>query len=296
MSVDLRGIFSPITTPFDENGELYKSQVKHNIEKWNSTKLAGYVVCGSTGEAVLLTTQEKLQLWEWAAEYAAPDKLLVAGTGAESMRETVWLTNQAAARGYKAAMVRTPGYYKSHLNRGEGQIVFYRAVAAESKIPIMIYNWPEVTGVDIPAEAVAELSRHPNIVAIKESSGNIEKVMQMVREVEPGFQVLAGSELSLWPSLAVGATGAIVTYANAAPFSLLAIWEAHCAGDNDTARRQQNRIARSAHVVAVKHGIPGLKYAMELNGYYGGPCRLPLLPLTPEARAEIRETFEDVRP
>ena len=133
----------------------------------------------------------------------------------------------AAEIGYKAAMVRTPHYYKNLLNREEAQTLYFRAVADQSKIPLMIYNWPQATGVDIPAEAVAELSEHPNIIAIKESSGNLEKVMQMIREVKPGFQVLVGSAPTLWPSFAVGAVGAVLAYANAAPYSTIAIWEAH---------------------------------------------------------------------
>jgi 4-hydroxy-2-oxoglutarate aldolase len=283
----LRGVFPPITTSFDGSGELHRSGLRHNVEKWNSSGLAGYVVCGSTGESVLLTTQEKLSVFEWVAEDADSDKTLIAGTGMESVRETVWLTNQAAARGYHAAMIRTPNYYRPYLSGAQAQVLFYRAVADESKLPVIIYNWPEVTGLDIPEEAVLELSQHPNIIGIKESSGSIEKIMRIVRDANPEFQVLAGSELSLWPSLMVGAVGAILTFANVAPRSIMVICEAQCAGDLQGARSCQDRIAEPARVITGKHGIPGLKYAMELNGYYGGPCRLPLCPLTPEARREV---------
>lgn len=291
----LEGILPPIATPFDREGNLYKAKLKHNVEKWNRTNLAGFVVCGSTGESVYLTTEEKIQLWEWVAEFAAPGKLLLAGTGMESVRETVWLTNKAAEIGYKAVMVRTPHYYKNLLNRADAQCVYFRAVADASKIPLMIYNWPQATGVDIPAESVVALSEHPNIIAIKESSGNIEKVMQMIREVKPGFQVLVGSAPTLWPSFAVGAVGAVLAYANAAPYSTIAIWEAHRTRENDAARDWQNRIARASWLVTVKHGIPGLKYAMDLNGYYGGPTRLPLIPPSPEAKREIEEAFRDLK-
>ena len=196
----LQGIFPPITTPFDHSGNVYKVKVQHNVEKWNRTGLAGYVVCGSTGESVYLTTEEKVQLWEMVAKYAASDKLLLAGTGMESVRETVDLTNRAAEMGYKAAMVRTPHYYKSLLSKPDAQLLYFRCVADQAKVPIMIYNWPQATGIDIPPEAVARLSEHPNIIAIKESSGNIEKVMQMIRECKPGFQVLVGSAPTIAPS------------------------------------------------------------------------------------------------
>ncbi len=191
--IKLHGIFPPIATPFDHKGDLYPIKVQHNIEKWNLTPLAGYAVCGSTGESVYLTTEEKIKMWEWVAEYADASKILIAGTGVESVRETVALTNQAAEFGYKVAMVRTPHYYKNLLNRTDAQVLYFRAVADQAKIPVMIYNWPQATGVDIMPEAVAMLSEHPNIIAIKESSGNLEKVMQMIRETKAGFQVLTGS-------------------------------------------------------------------------------------------------------
>jgi 4-hydroxy-2-oxoglutarate aldolase len=291
----LQGIFPPIATPFDYNGDLYKAKLKHNVEKWNLTALSGYVVCGSTGESVMLTTEEKIQLWGWVAEYAAPEKLLIAGTGMESVRETVDLTNRAAALGYKAAMVRTPHYYKNLLNNAAAQMLYYRSVADQAKIPLIIYNWPQATGLDIPTEAVAALSEHPNIIAVKESSGNLEKVMQMIRTVKPGFQVLVGSAPTLWPSFAVGAVGAILAYANAAPFSTIAIWEAYRAREYDAAQDWQNRIARAAVLVTTRYGIPGLKYAMDLNGYYGGPPRLPLIPPPPEAKQEIEDAFRDLK-
>src|SRR5689334_7957620 len=291
----LHGIFPPIATPFNSDGEIWKAKVEHNIDKWNSTGLAGYVVCGSTGESVMLTTPEKIQLWEWVAEYASSEKLLIAGTGVESVRETVDLTNQAADIGYKAAMVRTPHYYKNLINNAAAQMLYFRAVADQVRIPIFIYNWPQVTGVDIPAEAVAELSHHPNIIAIKESSGNLEKVMRMIREVKPGFQVLVGSAPTLWPSLLMGACGAILAYANAAPYSVIAIWEAYRTREEAAGLDWQNRIGGPAALVTTKYGIPGLKYAMDLNGYYGGPPRLPLIVPTPAAKQEIEAAFRDLK-
>jgi 4-hydroxy-2-oxoglutarate aldolase len=291
----LHGIFPPIATPFDHNGDLYKIKVQHNIEKWNRTGLAGYVVCGSTGESVYLTTEEKIRLWEWVAEYAAPEKLLMAGTGVEGVRETIELTNRAADIGYKAAMVRTPFYYKNLINRADAQMLYFRAVADASKVPVMIYNWPQATGVDIMTDAVAALSHHPNIIAIKESSGNLEKVMQMIREVKPGFQVLVGSAPTLAPSLAIGAVGAVLAYANAAPYSTISIYEAHRTRESAAALDWQNRIAPAAQLVTTKYGVPGLKYAMDLNGYYGGIPRLPLTPIGPTAKKEIEQAFDGIK-
>ena len=291
----LQGIFPPIATPFDHEGNLYLSKIRHNVEKWNLTTLSGYVVMGSTGESVMLTAEEKFTMWEHVAKAAAADKLLIAGTGVEGVRETVWLTNRAAEMGYRAAMVRTPHYYKNLINNNAGQMSYYRAVADQSKLPLIIYNWPQTTGVDISCEAVAALSEHPNIIAIKESSGNLEKVMQLIRDVRPGFQVLVGSAPTLWPSLLMGACGAILAYANAAPYSCIAIWEAYRTREEAAGLDWQNRIARAAQLVTVKYGIPGLKHAMDLNGYYGGPPRLPLVVSTPEAKREIEGAFHDLK-
>jgi 4-hydroxy-2-oxoglutarate aldolase len=291
----LQGIFPPIATPFNHEGELWEIKVRHNVEKWNQTGLAGYVVCGSTGESVYLTAEEKCLMWKWVAEYAAPGKMLIAGTGMESVRETVALTNCAAELGYSVAMIRTPHYYKNLLNRPEAQALYFRAVADQTKIPVMIYNWPQVTGIDIAPETVVELSHHPNIIAVKESSGNLEKVIQMIGQVKGGFQVLTGSAPTLAPSLAVGAAGAVLAFANAAPYATISIWEAHRTREAAAALDWQNRILRAAQSVTTKYGVPGLKYAMDLNGYYGGPPRLPLIPPTPEARQEIERAFDGIK-
>ncbi len=295
MSLRLQGIYPPITTPFDHAGNIYAAKVQHNVEKWNRTSLSGYVVMGSTGESVMLNTEEKISMWEMVAQHASSDKLLIAGTGMESVRETVCLTNRAAEMGYKAAMVRTPHYYKNLVNRADAQMLYYRAVADQSRIPLIIYNWPQATGVDIPVEAVVGISEHPNVIAIKESSGSLEKVMQMIREVKHGFQVLVGSAPTLWPSLLMGACGAILAYANAAPYSVIAIWEAFRTREEAAGLDWQNRIGRPAALVTTKYGVPGLKYAMDLNGYYGGPPRLPLTGPSADAKREIEEAFRDLK-
>jgi len=291
----LHGIFPPLTTPFNHSGDIWKIKVEHNVSRLNRIGLAGYVAIGSTGESKMLTTEEKERLWEWVAEFAAPDRILIAGTGTESVRETVALTNRAAGLGYRAALVATPHYYKNMLATPAAQKLYFRAVADQAHVPVLIYNWPQMTGIDIGAEAVAELSEHPNIAGIKESSGNLAKVVQMVREVKTGFNVLVGSAPTLASNLQAGAVGGILAFANAAPYACVSIWEAHRTREHDAALEWQSRIARPATLVTVKHGIPGLKYAMDLEGYYGGPPRLPLTPPCPEARKEIEEAFADLR-
>jgi 4-hydroxy-2-oxoglutarate aldolase len=291
----LQGIFPPVTTPFDHEGNLYAVKVQHNIEKWNKTGLAGYVVCGSTGETPLLSAEEKYTLWELVAKSAAPEKLLIAGTGVDGVHQTVCLTNRAASMGYKAALVLTPHYFKNQMTRAETQMLYFRAVADRSHIPVLLYNYPQLTGVDLSWETVVALSEHPNIIGMKDSSGNIERLMHVVREARPDFQVLVGSAQILLPALMMGATGGILAYANAAPYSAIAIWEAVRTREEEAARDWQRRVGRAAPYVTSKYGIPGLKHAMDLNGYYGGPPRLPLAPPMPQAKAEIEEAFRDLK-
>ncbi len=293
--IRLQGIFPPLATPFNHEGEIYPSKVKHNVEKLNRLGLGGYVVGGSTGESVMLTHEEKVRLWGMVAEHTGEGKILIAGTGVESVRETLQLTREAAEAGYHVAMVRTPHYYRSLLNNTEAQVTYFRAVADNSPLPILIYNFPQATVLDITAEAVIQLSEHPNLLGIKESSGSMEKVMRLVAECKPGFQVLVGSAPTLYPSLLMGASGAILAFANAAPYAAISIWEAFRTRQQEAAADWQSRISRAARLVTTKYGIPGLKHAMDLNGYYGGPPRLPLLPASPAACAEIEEAFADLK-
>ncbi len=284
-----------MATPFNSDGDVWKAKVDYNIAKWNKTDLAGYVVCGSTGESVLLGQTERYQFWEWVAAAAAPEKLLIAGTGAESVRETLELTNKAAVLGYKAGLVVTPHYYKGQLNNARAQQIFYGAVADGAKIPVLLYNLPQNTGIDLAPEAVAELSHHPNIIGIKDSSGNVSKMMRMLREVKPGFQILTGHGGTLAPALSIGAVGAVLAFACAAPYACISIWEAHRGREADAALDWQRRIHKPATLVAEKYGIGGLKHAMDVMGYYGGLPRLPLLPPTAEGKKEIEEAFADLR-
>lgn len=290
----LQGIFPPIATPFDHAGNLYVTKVQHNVEKWNKTTLTGYVVCGSTGEDVFLSSEEKSTLWELVAKYAAPEKLLIAGSAVESAKETICLTNRAAELGYKAALVRTPNYFKNQMTKPETQMLYYRTVADQARIPVLLYNFPQMTGVDLAAETVVALAEHPNIIGIKDSSGNVQRVMDIVRDAPQGFQVLVGSAQVLLPSLMMGASGGILAFANPAPYAAIAIWEAFRTREEEAARDWQSRVGRAASRTA-KYGIPGLKHAMDLNGYYGGAPRVPLSAIGPEAKRDVEEAYKDLK-
>jgi len=357
----LHGIFPPITTPFYPDGNVYFKKLEANVERYSKTPGAGIVVLGSTGEAILLSDQERRDVLKTAREATAPSKVLIAGTGIESATETLRLTEYAAELGFDVAMVRTPHYYKNQMHPAN-MLAFYRTVADRSPLPVIIYNFPQATGYDIPAELVIEVAEHPNLIGIKESSGDVEKVRRMVqgtrhvkrsatvtetfdavtprmlkgaiagvvseiqgqggelvpvaalaggskpsssavsvvdglktRQKEVGFQVLVGAAQKLEPSLQAGAVGAILAFADAAPTACYEIYAAWKEGDTELARLKQERIAQAAQRIAGELGIPAVKYAMDFNGYFGGPVRMPLLPLTADLKAEVERLLADIR-
>jgi 4-hydroxy-2-oxoglutarate aldolase len=290
----LQGIFPAIATPFDVKGDLYKIKVQHNIERWNRTQLAGYVVCGSTGEAALLSSAERVQLMEWVAQYAAPEKTLIAGTSAESVKETVEMANRAADMGYKAALVLPPHYYRATFAKPDVQKLFFRAVADQTKIPVLLYHFPQVTQVDLAPETVAELSSHPNIIGMKDSSGDLEGTKKYLAAVPKDFTVLTGAGGKLAPSLAAGCSGAVLAIANSLPYVCITIWEATRQREAEAAEDWQQRLKPATDMFAA-HGIPGLKHAMDLMGYFGGPPRLPLVPVSPAAQMEIAKAYEGLK-
>ncbi len=287
----LQGILPALTSCFDHRGDLYRAKVLHNIEKLNAVALAGYVVGGSTGETPLLSTEERIRLMEWVKEAAAPGKTLIAGVGAESVHETVRLANKAAEAGFDAALVLTPFYYRNQMHRPETQALFFRAVADQSKLPVLLYNIPQVTGYQLPVETIADLSHHPNIAGMKDSSGDMQKLSEALASVKPGFQIVTGAAGSIWNALQLGASGAILAIANALPYACVTIWEAFRSREHEAAQDWQTRITPLARLVG-QHGIPALKYAMDLTGYYGGLPRLPFLPPAVSLKPEIEAALD----
>jgi 4-hydroxy-2-oxoglutarate aldolase len=291
----LQGIFPALATCFDHQGELYKTKVFHNVEKLNQIDLAGYTVCGSTAETPLLSVDERIQLMEWVKQAAAEEKTLIAGVGAESVHETVKIANCAAAIGFHYALALTPFYYRTQMHRPDTQALYFRAVADQSKIPVLIYNIPQVTGYMLPVDTVAELSHHPNIAGMKDSSGDNARMKEVVGAMKQGFRVFSGSGAGFGEALQLGAAGAILAIANALPYACVTVWEAFRTREYEAADDWQKRILPAAKLMAGKYGIPGLKHAMDLNGYYGGPPRLPFVPPSTEAKAEIEKVFDGLR-
>lgn len=290
--MQLDRVIAPISTPFYSNGDLHLEALQRNIAKYNGVGLRGFVVAGSTGEAAMLSSAEKRRLFETVRD-AATDSLLIAGTATESVRQTLALIRQAADLEYDAALVLTPHYYRAQMLRPETQLGFYSAVADESSIPLLIYNFPQMTGIDLPVEVVAVLAEHPNIIGIKDSSGDLHRIGKLIANVPQGFDVLVGASATYHQSLALGAKGGVLAIANVLPASTLLIHESFRSGDISGSHGSQQRIAGAASV-APRYGIQGLKYAMDLNGYFGGGARLPLLPLNPQQKQEIELLFAGI--
>jgi 4-hydroxy-2-oxoglutarate aldolase len=347
----LHGILPPITTPFYPDGRLYFTKLEHNVERYSRTPVTGLVVLGSTGEVVMLSDEERRDVLKAAHGAAAPSKVLLAGTGAESVIETLKLTDYAAEVGYDVALVRTPHYYRGQM-KPANLLAFYRMVADRSPLPVMLYNVPPCTAYDLPVEVVLELAEHPNIIGLKESGGDVEKVRRMVegtrhikrtaavtetfaavtprmvkaaeaesgklvqlsgvevkpsssavsvvgglktRQKEVGFQILVGAAQKLEPSLKAGAVGAVLGFANPAPTACYEIYAAWKEGDEALALEKQERITKAALGIGVGLGVPGMKYAMDFNGYFGGMPRLPLLPLTGEQKLEVENLLSGIR-
>jgi 4-hydroxy-2-oxoglutarate aldolase len=282
----LRGIFPPLTTPFAADGEIDLAALRSNMSRYNETRLGGYVLNGSTSESVLLTWDEIDRLWAAAREHAAEGKVLIAGTGAESTPETIRHTKRAAELGFAAALVRTPSYYKPFMTF-EAQATHFLRVADASPIPVLIYSVPVFTGYTVEAPLVARLSSHPNIVGIKDSSGNVQRISDIVHTTHMNFNTLTGSALTLQEALEAGACGAILAVSCVFPEACVEFYEA--ARGDDAARVEQLKkqaISPAATVVA-KFGIPGIKFALDRLGYKGGAPRGPLLAVSESAQQEI---------
>jgi 4-hydroxy-2-oxoglutarate aldolase len=293
--VDFSGVYPALTTPYADDGSVSLADLKHNIHRYNATCLAGYVVLGSTGESVLLTPSEMDGILATAIEAAAHGKKLIAGTGAESTAETILRTKRAAELGYHAALVKTPHYYKPAY-KSEVLIAHYRRVADESSIPVLLYSVPQFTGVALEAAEVAALAQHANIIGIKESSGNVQRAAEMIAGTPPAFQVLVGSAGTVYPSLVIGARGAILALACALPEKCVALFELVRNGHQEKARELQAILARASKLIVSEMGIAGVKHVMDRRGYRGGLPRLPLVPLHVEQKKRLNEFLAALEP
>ncbi len=283
----LEGIYPPVPTPFDTEGRVATNALTENLLFLNQYKLRGYIVLGSNGELISLNDRERLQVLEAARAAIPSDKLMVAGTGCQSTAMTVELTRDAAKIGADAVLVLNPSYYKGQMTPGV-LLRHFHAVADASPIPVILYNMPACTGIDLSAETVALIAKHENIIGIKDSGGNVVKIGDMRRLTNRDFQVLAGSASFLLPALSMGAVGGVLALANIAPAQCLSIREHFLKGEIDQARDLQVQMIPVNNAVTKGWGVPALKEAMDMLDTYGGPPRLPLLPLSEERKHELK--------
>jgi len=284
------GILAPVATIFGDDGELDRAAFAANLAVYAESELDGVVLLGSNGEFATLDPHEREAVVEIGVEAIGGRRVVMAGTGAESTRRTVEQTRHAAAAGVDYALVITPHYYKTRYDRA-AMVTHYQTVAEASPIPILVYVMAAYTGLDLPTSIIAELSRHPNIVGIKDSGGHAVKIADMMATVEPDFAVLAGSANSLLASLVLGATGGIVALGNIVPAACKRLQTLFEEGRLDEARALQFRLMAPNAAVTTTYGIAGLKAALGLVDLHGGRPRPPLLPLSDEERADVRSTF-----
>jgi len=282
----LHGIFAPLITPFEQDGSVALGQVRNNVALYNKTKLAGYVPNGSTSESVLLRWEEVYKVWEAVRDAAAPGKILIAGTGAESTSETIEYTNRAARTGYAVALVRTPSFYKPAVN-DQMLAEHYLRVADAARIPVMVYSVPVFTHVTVEASLIARVAKHPNIIGMKDSSGDMKGIAAIIAAAPKEFQTLTGSASTLYEALELGAAGAILGLADAFPDLCAEIYEVAGAGDRAKAQTLAQRLVVPSKMLLMDYGIAGLKYAMDRLGFYGGLPRPPLLGVSDAGKMEI---------
>ena len=283
----LHGIYPPIPTPFAK-GEIAYDKLEKNLQFWLKSDIEGIVVMGSNGEFVLLTPQEKEELMRFVCDRVRGKKHVVAGTSAESTAETIRLSKKAAEAGADAVLVVTPNYYKGSMTDPVLKR-FFSDVADASPIPVIIYNIPRNTGINVSAKLTAELAKHPNIIGVKDSGGNIVQIADVIRNTPEGFFVFAGSASFLYASLALGATGGTLALANIFPNECVRLQTLFEAGKMKEARELQMKLIDSNDAVTTRWGIAGLKAAMDMVGLYGGDPRPPLVPLGDADREELRK-------
>lgn len=291
---DFRGVFPPMVTPFTEDGRVDYDAFVFNIDKWNSTGLSGYLVMGSNSETTFLTEAEKLELIRLTVETAAPEKRIIVGTGLESIADTIRLTNRAARLGAQCALLLTPYFYGYEMTSAALES-YYRETADHCDIPVLIYNVPKFTHVNIQADAVRELARHPNIIGMKDSAGDVAQLATFLRETPDDFSIAVGTASVWYPALTLGIRTGVHALANCCPDDDVAVQTAYGKGDRETALKTYQRLFPVNAVVTGSLGVAALKYACDLMGYRGGYVRKPLQPVTEDQKKMIRSVLEQAR-
>lgn len=291
----LKGIIPALTTAFEAHGAVALGRMRENVAAYNRTGVSGYLAVGSTGESVLLDRAEFEKVLSVVREASSAGHILIAGTGVETTAETISRTEFAAKLGYHYALVAPPCYYKPAMT-SQVLIEHYRRVADASHIPVLLYSVPQYTGVAIEVDVAAHLSEHPNVAGMKDSSSNVDRIGAILASVPDRFELMTGASTTILPSLAVGATGAILALADFLPELCVALYDAIVAGDALKALELQRRLILPTQRMVAAMGIAGVKYAMDLRGYYGGPVRAPLLGLNEGHKKEVETLMAALAP
>jgi len=292
MAKRFQGIFAPLTTPFKDEA-VFLEKLKENIGAYNTYGLAGYVISGSTAESVYLSDDEIEALVRTGKEAASSRKIVVAGTAKESTKLTLDFSNRIAESGVDAVLIRTPGYFKSRMTQ-EALKRHYLTLADGVKVPLIIYHIPRYTGVDLSAALLSELSRHEMIAGIKDSSGNMTFCAGVMPLLDEDFDYLTGAGGMLMPALMMGASGGILALSDVAPALCTRLYDSFIDGGQEKAREMQYKLVSLNQAITLEYGIPAVKYALDLIGLFGGPCRLPLLPLGDAEKKRIRAILNEL--
>ncbi|HEY7170089.1 MAG TPA: dihydrodipicolinate synthase family protein [Vicinamibacterales bacterium] len=294
--MDLTGVFAPLPTPFDENDRVDPRRLRSALQQWVATPLNGFVVLGTNGEIGLLADDECDLVVETARTIVPEGRPLIAGAGRESTQATIRAVRRAASLGADAVLVRTPAFFKAEMTH-DNLARFYGAVADASPVPVLLYNFTAVTGVNLLPAAVARLATHPNIIGIKESGGDIAQVADLVSSTPPDFNVLAGSAGTFYPALCVGAAGGILALGNALPDACVRLYELTRAGRHEEALALQRELVPIGRMLGPTYGVAGLKAALNLLGYDVGVPRPPLVPVADSVIPALRDAlarFEEI--
>lgn len=293
MKPPFEGIFAALTTPF-EKGEISPEKLKDNINKYNSYPLSGYLVLGSTGEGPNLTDEESEKIVKAAKEASSKEKKIIVGTARESTRLTLEFTNRMAALDIDAVLIRPPSYYKPKMH-SEALKKHYFTIATQSKVPLLIYNIPVYTGISLDKELIIALSQHPNILGLKDSSGNLSLTSNLIPLLNHEFSILLGAANLILPGLIIGARGGILRLAAVAPASCAKLYNLYLEGNIEEARRLQLDLIPLNKAITQDFDIPGCKYALDLLDYFGGLPRLPLLPLDEHEKKEVEDILNRLK-
>lgn len=285
----IKGVFPPMITPFNEDDEVDYEKYSNNIKKMNDFDLVGYLVLGSNSETVFLTEDEKLKLIELTVKHKKEGKLVMVGTGMESTKSTIELTNKAADLGADCALIITPFYYGGNMN-DEALINYFTEVADKVKIPVLIYNVTKFTHVNISPKAVEVLAKHPNIIGLKDSSGNIPQLVEFKRVVDMNkFNLMVGTASAWYPALTLGVQASVMALANCCPGECIEVQKEYDSGNTEKAREIYERVFPVNAAVTGGYGIAGLKYACTLLGFEGGMVRKPLLQPKDDEKVKLKE-------